>query len=302
MSTRKVVIDINKIEDFLKINFHSDAKIISEFSGNENSRAFLFFSNGAEYVIRVDSYVHDFEKDKYAYEHFSTPTLIIPKIISLGEMEKGIFFCISKKLEGIPLDKLDEKELRDTFPQLASVLREIHLTDISKTSGYGSWDLSGNAIRKSWKESLLSLKDSKYFVWEKLFNEGIYDRGLFINSFAKISALSKYVSEERFLVHGDYGFNNILVKGNKILGVIDWALSKYGDFIYDIAWLAFWEDRLDYGHLFKKYYEGYMDLSNYEERLLCYELHVGLSSSVFLAKWGDKKGYRLAKSRLSKLI
>lgn len=302
MSERKIVVDKSKIEDFLKINFDEDSKIISEFLGNENSRAFLFSSGGIEYVIRMDLYVDDFKKDRYAYEHFLTPKIIIPKTIKLGTIEERIFFSISKKLEGVALDKLKEKELLDSLPEIASVLREIHLTDISKTSGYGSWDISGNATHKSWQEFLLSVKFSSYFKWDNLINEGIYEKKLFEKVFAKIIELSKYASEERSLVHGDYGFNNILINGENVSGVLDWALSKYGDFVYDIAWLAFWEEKIDYGQLLKEYYGGYKDLANYEERLLCCMLHVGLSTSGFFAKWGSKKEYEHTKSRLLKFL
>ena len=43
-----------------------------------------------------------------------------------------------------------------------------------------------------------------------------------------------------YLLHGDYGFDNVLVDQGKISGVLDWANAKYGDFLYDVAWLDFW--------------------------------------------------------------
>jgi hygromycin-B 4-O-kinase len=300
MSKRKINISTERIENFLK-SYFKNAKIISEYSGNENARAFLFIGDEKEYVIKVDSNNEGFKKDKYAFDRFTTDKIIIPEVIRQGEMENHLYFSISKKLEGKALNTTNLNELNSVIPSLASVLGKISHIDISLTSGYGSWNIDGNADHKSWKESILGINKSSYFNWDKLFNEGIYEKDLFDKVYAHIIDLSKFLSEERSLLHGDFGFNNVLVKGEKVTGVLDWALSRYGDFIYDIAYLAIWEDRIDYGKILKNYYND-KNLFKYEERLLCYMLHIGLSSSGFSAKWGNKKQYEETKILLLKLL
>lgn len=295
---RKLKIDINIVNILLKEKFDKNANLISEFSGNENTRAFLFISENTEYVIKIDFSINDFKKDDYAYKHFFKKEIIIPETITLGMFRTGIYYSISKRLEGIGLDKINKKSLNEILPRLGVVLKEIHLSDISKTSGYGLWNLNGVARYQSWKDYLLHIKESGYFDWVNLSNEGLLDMRIFEKSYNKIVDLSKYVSEERSLLHGDYGFNNVLIKRKNVSGVLDWALSKYGDFVYDIALLAFWEDNIDYGKLFKDNYKYYKSLINYEERLTCYILHVGLSTLGFYAKWGNVNAYNTAKNRM----
>lgn len=301
MSSRKINIDIDKLENFLK-SYFKNAKIISEFSGNENARAFLFIGDDKEFVIKVDSNNEDFKKDKYAFAHFASEKIIIPEVIKQGGIEEGLYFSISKKLYGKTLNIANLDELNTVIPNLAIALQSINDVDISQTSGYGVWNIeTGNASHKTWNESILNIVKSSYFNWEELFVEGIYERDLFDKVYSKIVDLTKYVSEERSLVHGDFGFNNVLFEGENVTGVLDWALSRYGDFIYDIAYLSFWEDRIDYGAILKDYYAS-KNMSNYNERLLCYKLHIGLTSSGFSAKWGSKKQYDETKSLLLKLL
>jgi len=301
MSTRKINISTNKIEDFLKASFEN-VKIISEFSGNENARAFLFASNDKEYVIKLDSHDEDFRKDKYAFEHFSSRELIIPKVFKQGKIENDLYFSISLKIDGNILNSLNLNELNLVFPHLAKVLKKIHDADISQASGYGIWNVAdGNAPHQTWKDAILGIDKSSYFNWEKLFMEGIYEKDLFDKAYSQISDLAKFLNEDRSLIHGDFGFNNVLVEAEKVTGVLDWALSRYGDFIYDIAYLAFWDDRLDYGKIFRKNYKD-KNIENYDERMLCYMLHIGLTSSGFSAKWGNKKQYDETKQIFIKLL
>ncbi len=301
MSKRKVEIAPDKLTIFLKDNFSNDSKIISEFTGNEVTRAFLFSSKKKEYVIRVDSSIESFGKDNYAYGHFASRKIIIPETVASGKIEEGLFFSITRKLQGISLDKLTDGEFKIALPEICSVLERIHSIDISKTSGYGEWGLSGNAPYKSWNDFLLSVKDSVYFNWNNLFKEGIMEKDLFDKAYGKMVDLSIYSTRERYLVHGDYGFNNILIDKGKVSGVLDWAMSRYGDFVFDISWLALWEYRVDYGEIFKEYHKG-KDLANYDKRVLCNIMHAAITSMGFLAKWGDRKGYNFARNRLLKFL
>jgi len=301
MSARKIIVDKNKIEDYLKNNFNNNSRIIKEFSGNEVSRAFLFTAQNKEYVVRIDSNVDTFTKDKYAYEHFSTSELIIPKTVRLGKIEEGLFYSITEKLEGTPLSELNDIEFKKALPDIALTLRNIHDTDISTTTGYGDWGINGKGNNKSWADYILSLRKSKYYSWDKMFSENKYEKGLFEKAYNKMVSLSEFISEERNLLHGDYGFSNVLIENGKVSGVLDWGVSKYGDFIYDIAWLDYWAEKTDYGEFLKNYYED-KNLLNYNERLICYKCHAGLTSSGFFAKYGDTNGYRFTKSRLLEFI
>jgi aminoglycoside phosphotransferase (APT) family kinase protein len=45
-------------------------------------------------------------------------------------------------------------------------------------------------------------------------------------------------SEERRIVHGDYGFHNLLVDGDRVVAVLDWELATVGDPLADLAFFV----------------------------------------------------------------
>src|SRR3989344_4203983 len=187
MLDSKMQIDRVEIEDFLRNNFKKDSKIIKEFSKNEVSRAFLFTAGGENFVIRVDSKLSNFQRDKYACEHFSTLKIIIPQTLKLGEMKSGTFYSITRKLEGVIMDDLDRESFDKALSDFASVIKTIHETDLSDTSGYGDWNPEdGNGYHKRWKDFLLSLKNSDYYNWNELFKRGIFEEELYSKLFKKM--------------------------------------------------------------------------------------------------------------------
>lgn len=107
--------------------------------------------------------------------------------------------------------------------------------------------------------------------------------------------------EERYLVHGDYGNNNATAENGKVTGVFDWADSLYGDFVYDIAWMAFWLKNADKRQVLENYY-AQRNIPNFAERLLCYKLRIGIGSMSFYAFSKQEEKYELIKQRTLDLI
>lgn len=300
--SNKLQLNQDKIEDFLKANFNQDSKIVKEFTQNEVSKAFLFTASGKEYVIRVDSTLSNFKRDKYAYEHFSTSKIIIPETIQLGEMKNLSFYSITSKLDGVIMDDLDQESFGNSLLDFALVVKEIHGIDLDSTIGFGDWNPEdGNGNHKMWKDFLLSLEDDNYFDWDKLFKKGIFEEEHYHKIFNKMRDLSVNLSEDRKLIHGDLGYNNILIKDGKVSGVLDWGISKYGDFIYDFAWLDFWTNITNYSEILKPNYKKEA-LFNFDERILCYKLHVALTTMGFFAVRENREGYRDASSRALRLL
>ena len=84
--------------------------------------------------------------------------------------------------------------------------------------------------------------------------------------------------EERALVHGDFGSNNVLAEGEHITGVIDWSEAMIGDPLYDVANIFFWRTWLPCMERQAQYFEAHpFKVPNWEERILCYQLRIGLS-------------------------
>lgn len=302
MSTRKTQIDTKVVLEFLKKKFDKNITFIAPLEGGEMSQAFSFDSGNGRFVIRVDIGIKAFVKDKYAFEHFSSDKIPIPEVIRMGKMNPQYYYAITKRAEGKILDHFSLEVIREVLPELMKVLDNIHSVNID-TSKYGDWDENGGAFFDSWKEFLLSINDEQYFGWKNLFKNSFMEEEVFTKAYGKIKQLINHCPEIRHLIHGDYGFNNLLSDGKKITGVIDWGESKYGDFLYDVAWLGFWTRDIDYEEEFYKHYkEKEIKIPNYKERILCYKLHLGLSAAHFFVTSNQEKSYIWVRDRILSLL
>jgi hygromycin-B 4-O-kinase len=115
--------------------------------------------------------------------------------------------------------------------------------------------------------------------------------------------LLSYCPNDRYLVHGGYGFGNLLVVNGRVTAVLDWLDAKYGDFVYDVAWLDFWDSERGYRELFQAHYaEQGTDVSNLERRLLCYQGYIALDGMRFFAKSDNADAYKWTRDHILSLI
>ena len=150
------------------------------------------------------------------------------------------------------------------------------MNDRPKASGCGVFDSdTGNAPFYSWREYLAEVFERDWTAVSRSYvNLSLIDELL-----AAYRELISYCPEERALFHGDFGSNNVIVgKKSRISGVIDWDCAAYGDFLYDIATAYFWRTWLMCMEKTAAYWERkYSHLPRYTERILCYELRIGLT-------------------------
>jgi aminoglycoside phosphotransferase (APT) family kinase protein len=78
------------------------------------------------------------------------------------------------------------------------------------------------------------------------------ERDVFDLIYGHMTRLLDNCPEERYLVHGGYGFSNVIAHEGKITAIVDWMHAMYGDFVYDIAWLNFWSPEVNYSELFRQ--------------------------------------------------
>lgn len=302
MSTLKTKIDRELVLNFLKSNFAQDIQSLTAIKEGETSQAFSFSSKDREFVIRVHSKKHGFEKDRYAHDHFNSQRIPIPKTFQIGQLSNKFYCSITQKAEGKIIDHFEKEEIRQFIPELINVLDSIHGFNIGDTQ-FGDWEIDGKAPETSWKNYLLKLVEEFEDYKNKTPENTLLEQEVVHKILARYKQLVGYCPNIRHLVHGDYGFNNLLSDGKKITSVIDWELSKYGDFLYDVAWLSFWETTIDYADIFLKHYqEKDVSVPNLHERILCYKLHFGLGALGFFSDSEQDKSYKWAKERLLGLL
>lgn len=241
----------------------------------EVSQAFSFECNKG-YVIRVNRSIAGFQKDAYAYNHFHSDRMPIPEVIQLGHIDEQHAFCISERTPGLTLQDVDDETIKQLLQPTADIWFALQKYDLSHTSGYGDFDAHGRGHYTTWREYLLSILNTASFYQDHA--ESHIAQTLLNDIITIFTSFIQYCPEERYLVHGDFGSNNILTDGTRITAVLDWDCAKYGDPLFDVATAYFWSTWLDCMAAQAAYYEAHLKyLPNYRERLLCYQLHIGLS-------------------------
>jgi hygromycin-B 4-O-kinase len=299
MSTVKTKIDIKVVQDYLVENFDSGCSGFQILKGGEVSQAFSFFSNGKRLVIRVTIREDNgFLKDMYAYDNFSVYGVPIPKIIKVDKFDK-YYFAISEQAFGKVLDEFNGKEIVNLMQKIANVLDSIHSVDISDKKGFGDWNIEGVGKDESWKESLIGYLNRENESWEKRYGDTFFEKELFDKIHARLQETTDTLLNYHYLVHADYGFDNTISDGKNITGVIDWEHSKYGDFLYDVAWLEFWAPGVGYSNFLKNHYKkSDREIDNWNNRMLSCIFYFGVGSLGFFASSLQKKKYDWTKERL----
>jgi hygromycin-B 4-O-kinase len=234
------------------------------------------------------------------------PTIPIPKIIEIGVFDKNEsnprFYCISELCEG-KMVFLHEKETMDRLiVEMLEILYKIHTTDISETKGYGDWLEFKEAPYKNWNSFLQEYTKKHIDYLLEFFKDKLEDRVIIEKIETKINKLLPNCSEERFLIHGDYGAHNTIAIPERVTGIVDWELSKFGDFVYDIAWLEYFghygEKRIYFADMYKKIYEkrSKQKIKNFDERLTCYILCVCLHMTYFFCSSNQIQAYESDKA------
>jgi hygromycin-B 4-O-kinase len=273
---------------------------LTQITEGEESRAFSFRANGERFIVRVNQTPDGFSKDAYAYQRFATATLPIPEIITLGELNSGHAYCISRRVSGVTLQDLTLSELPAVVGPVAGVMDAIATSRLGAKVGYGPFDSQGNGTHATWRDFLTAIASPSQYDWavagQRVDLDCIYP---LLN---EILALAEHCPEARQLIHGDFGSNNVLTDGNRITGVIDWSEAMIGDPLYDVANILFWRSWLPCMEQQASFFEAHRaDHLRQTERLRCYQLRIGLQEIYENALHGTAENIAWALHRCEEL-
>jgi hygromycin-B 4-O-kinase len=299
MSHRDQQPHIDTVKRLVRDRLGSEADAITTLTGGFFSQAFAFAAAGRPYVIRLNTEVHaveSFAKDDYAWRHFASPELPIPRIVATGT-EKDTHWAISERMPGRTLAACAPAERRAVLPELLDTLDAIGRVDVSGSNGFGDWDGNGTGRFARWLDFLASAADNHldgfYANWHGYFDSSFLERDLYERVYRRMMQLATQIPDQRALVHNDYQFENVLSDGATITGVIDWANALYGDPLYDVAWLrwqaanpGWWYD--DGAAILDA---RYGELPHYRERIACYQCHIGLDHLRFYTRTNNRAMY-----------
>jgi hygromycin-B 4-O-kinase len=281
--------------DFIRQRFGEQASDLELLSGGDWSTAYAFELNGEAVVVRFGAYGEDFAKDQLMSNH-SSERLPVPRVLMRGETSNG-YFVISERAVGGFLDDLDEPGMRRMLPSLLTALDAIGDIDVSHTSGYGIWTPDQRAPHVTWPDALLAVRHEKHRVpgWRSTLATSAVGVEPFERFYAKLEELVPALPNDRHIAHSDLLNRNVLVNDGRISAVIDWGNSLYGDHLYDAAWLMYcWQwipqwQRIDIENELMQHWARHEGVpESARERLIAYQLHIGLESiayNAFRGRW-----------------
>lgn len=262
----------------------------------EDSRVFGFRRGGEDLVVRVNSSAEGFHKDAFARRHFASAELPIPEVITIGALDDGNAYCVSRRIDGVTLQDLTESQLPSVLAPVARVMGAIADSDISMTRGFGPFDGDGVGRFERWRDFLTSIADPRLYDWDAVSSKVDRDRAHQLLDL--VGALADRCPETRRLIHGDFGSNNVLTDGERIVGVIDWSEAALGDPLYDVANILFWRPWLTCMEQQARFFEVQRsDLLNHSDRLQCFQLRIGLEEIHQSAAAGNDRMLAWALSR-----
>ena len=276
---------------FLHQRFGPNARIAVMRPG-EWSTAYSVRTTDADLVARFSVYDEDFEKDAYA-TRWRSATLPIPPVLEWGPAGDG-YWAVAERMPGEHIDTLDESRMRAVLPSLFAALDAMRAVDLSSTSGFGGWRADGRTQKPTWRARLLGIatdpgtrgaQSTRVLLAESPAGLRSFDDG-----YARMQELVAQCPEERHLIHDDLINYNVLVDGDRISAVLDWGSSSYGDFLYDIAklvfyqpWYAAWRN-IDFAAEARAHYERIgLSVPHFDDRLLCYALRIGIGDMGYSA-------------------
>ena len=310
MPAIKPVLADEQVITLLQEHFPASIEHLSVIHGGQIAQTFSFTTGGQEYIVRFnrDNMGANFPKEAFIAGRIASPRIPIPRIVHVGRLQE-LHYSISIKVPGRPLDQLPPAEYAQLLPEVIRTLDAIHHIDVSDWPPHcGVFDDNGVGLSTSWRSYLASIREEEEewdFMgkWHTLFDTTFLERDVFDSIYREMSRLLDSCPEERYLVHGNYRFSNVIAHERSITGVLDWIDAKYGDFVYDIAWLDFWYPEAQHGELFRRYYgrQG-VSVPAYDERLRCYLCYIGMDALRFFAKSNQPEAYQWSRKRILELM
>jgi hygromycin-B 4-O-kinase len=289
-----------RVDAFLRQRLGGQVTNLERINHGEWSTAFSFTHRSGQYVVRFSARDEDFLKDQRVMRYRSS-VLPVPNIIDIGPAFDG-FYALSQQISGRFFDTLDGAQLHHALPSLFDALDAMRTADITDSNGFGIWDGSGNAPHATWHAVLLDVATdratNRTHGWrERLLSQSDAAEAFEVAYAALRRSLTDVPRDARYLVHSDLLNFNVLVDHDVLSGVIDWGSALYGDFVWDIAWLTFWQPwypawrGIDITSAAQAHYAAIgLDVPNFAARVRCCELAIGLDGMAYQAfkqRWSD---------------
>jgi hygromycin-B 4-O-kinase len=262
---------------------YPDAADIQALSGGLVSQTYAFKSKEKFCIFQLGGKEEDYQKEQYVSRLYAD-ILPVRRVRELYRTPNGNACCFSDYIEGRKLFDTDAAALAGMVPEILSVLEKIAAAPVPARAGYGRFDASGHAPFACWPDFIASVCDRSRYDW-----------GAFMDGCCEVVEAALQILERNLscidevsphLVHGDIGSYNLLAEDGHISGVIDWNYALFGDPLFELANIIFWnEDKLY--PLVRTLQEKYSPQRGLYRRLHLYALRIGLEEAYNTALPGQ---------------
>ncbi|MFA6602237.1 MAG: aminoglycoside phosphotransferase family protein [Candidatus Shapirobacteria bacterium] len=302
---------INHVYPFLLKLYGVEPQNITPVGVGEWSQAFFYKLGPHSKVIRFSATADDFKRDIIA-SRFNSPALPVPPLEHFGPAFDG-FFAVSPRVEGEMVDRLSRAQMLNSIASIIRLFDALRQADSSSSKGFGGWDTTGNGTRASWHDFLLNLgadsPSSRISSWRQKLKHKPDALNLINKATARVATLVPLCPNIRHLVHNDLLHFNLIINAGAVAGVIDWGCALWGDYLYDLAMFVAWQfyypalKGIDIKSKTKVFLaRAGADLTNFDKRLECYQIHLLLDSLAFTSFKDHWVDFKLAQSRLARLL
>lgn len=296
-------VSVGEASAFLAADLAFEPTNVHELSRGEWSIAFGFDSGGRSLVARFAHQRDDFDRDRLASD-WASQDLPVPEIIDIARWGDG-WVAISVFVNGSSFDDLPGTEL---VAALGSVLDGIDAMSTIEPSGVG-WGLirpDGTAAFESWRAFLTdaySVAD-RLRGWRQRLDLFAGAGEAFDAGHSRLAALADSYCGPRRVVHGDLLAGNVLVEDRRVQVFLDWGCAMFGDPLFDLAMLVFWESwHPDELRLLERIAGRLRPTTvDFDDRLHACQLKVGLDAMAYCAYQGRSDNLRACITRVESLL
>ena len=106
----KPSVSAETVQEILQRNW-GEVSDLHPLTDGLTAQVFGFRHDAVEYVIRVSESFESFRKDAFVSHSFASRNLPIPEIAEVGQLDAGLYYCISHRAPGVRLQDIDAAEM-----------------------------------------------------------------------------------------------------------------------------------------------------------------------------------------------
>jgi hygromycin-B 4-O-kinase len=286
---------------------HAPAEVKRIASGQISS-TFECIGTGASHIVQFTEpgMATGLDIERRFGQRLSQAGVPLREVVCDG-VHDGLRWTVTRKVVGEGMTALSGEAYEESLPSVFDTLLSLSSIDVSDTEGFGWLDERGRGGWETWEGHLASVQEEEpeekfYGKWHGLFETTTLERRRFEGFFRSMRRLLDGLEAPRRLVHGGFGYDNVLVHEGKVSAVLDWQDARFGDPLFDVAYLDFWDSGVDLVDLFEAHCgERGVLHEGYRTRIRCYKYYIGLDAMRFFAKTDNRDAYEGAVQILERL-